>query len=170
MDKEKLRMAICRAAKPFAICYSMEIDELVNIVWLMGNIQKLHPKLWLSRARYDILDWLRSAEMYGRPEAKTYEKRYQVKNPFGLYFGEENLERKELGRLDKSINAVDTKEWLNYVTRYWSRQDKLILVLMIEGMDQVTISKTIGVSPSRICQLEKMIIERLKNDSRVSDI
>ena len=171
MDEDKLRRTMCRVLAPFAKSFGIELDEAVNIVWLIGSVQKVHPKLWRKRIVWDFLDWARSGKRSGRPDAKNFEKKLAVFHPLGLTSVDENgKEYEKIGCIDKSSNKVDNEDEIDKVLLGCNRKEKLCLKLyFIAGFDMKETGKVVGVSESRVSQLIKGAIERIQDDYRISD-
>lgn len=77
-------------------------------------------------------------------------------------FGELNIISDQKSK-DPSIEA-QKKDLKEYITRGFSRQERLIVVLYhFEQMTMHEIGDSLGISESRVCQLHSSIIARLKS-------
>jgi len=149
-----------------------QTHELVNACWLRGNVQKLKTiKFASKRAYYDMIDYIRD-ETGLRNDKKAREAGKFVPNAISLhtFIGDEELngtyfELQETlpGITDRGQERIDTKDLFERLCRGLDWQDALALKLrFIEGFDLEEIGRTIGLTGSRISQLLKNMLPRLK--------
>lgn len=131
------------------------IEDLINEVWLLGSVQKVPMKFAGKRIRWDVMQILR--ELDGTRNPNTRDKKFRVINP--LVF-EGKFERP---LKDKSLIAVDNKDWFDWVVLDLNRREKLVIILYyVEGMTLCEIGVVLGWTESLISVIHKKVIEKLR--------
>jgi len=174
---EELKPILVHTAMKFAN-YKYEVDELVNAVWLMGDVQKLPDiRLAYKRIHYDIIEYIRTQE--GRKHrANTRESSYKYRTNFKSYNAEtefvDNYEHSTyemfMGDEDVGFAKVDFKDELESLIKGSCNncEDRLIVKMRLDGFTLAEIGKTIDLTESRISQLMtdlgKRLLVKIKSD------
>lgn len=158
LSYQQLKPILYRIAPRFAN-YKYEINELVNAVWLMGNVQKLENiKFAAHRIRYDIIDYIRSQEgRKGRPKLSVCSLNARLPN--STDDGKPNTLERYLGRDDPSLFTVDFDDNVDRLVRQScnNRQERLVLKLKLAGFTLREIGKIVGITESSICYIMQRI-------------
>ncbi len=131
------------------------VDELVNEVWLKGRVQKSKNKKHLCmRIHWDIQEYIRDC-ISGKYKP---EEQFKMKNPFSY-----DDELFDAPCKNDCFAEVDRKDWFEVMLKGCSSREKLIMKLYyLQNQPHSVAAKVIGVSETRISQIKKIILERLK--------
>lgn len=160
---EELKPILIHMARRFAN-YKYEVNELINAVWLIGEVQKLPDiRLAYKRIHYDIIEYMRTQE--GRKRQATGKSDRKYRTNFKSYSRQTELEDNDntyemfLGKEDIGFAKVDFDDELKLLIK--QDEERLIIKLRLEGLTHPEIGKTIGVCSSRISQIMSNIGKRL---------
>ncbi len=145
-----------------------EVDELVNEVWLMGNIQKVKDIRYVSRrAFFDMIDYIRKIE--GRPIGSNgvvnkYHKR-ELTNQDGIIIFFNNIENK--GRT--YIDEVNDKDEVNFVLSHIPEKYKDFLIkYYFKHMTLKEIGKTEGRCENTMSTKRKKALEFIREEEIIT--
>ena len=170
---KQLKPVLYTVAKRFTN-HKYEIDELINEVWLLGNVQKSADiRLVYRRCYYDIIDYLRTQE--GRKEQTCLRK---PSNKYRVHFksmdadteftnnGEHDTYKIFMGAEDENLNQVDFDDDIDLLLKKLcnSPREKLIVRLKLKGYKQKEIGLAIGLTESRISKILKNIGKSLEKE------
>ena len=119
-----------------------EIDELVNAVWLTGEVQKVNNILYAAkRAEFAIIEYIRS-ELNGRKTDKVEFVSLDAGDETALKYtlpqGDANKAQIDMIEADYRRNLYDQAELTG--------RQRLIVNLLVQGYTQRQISAKIGYS------------------------
>ena len=146
--------------------------ELINSAWAYGKVRflpKSKVKLASKRIKYDMIDYMRNRD--GLKARRHAEKTGNPLPAIGNFSELEAITNAKTPIADSLpakttlIDDIATKDVLDFLTNRpsLSRTDKLILKLyFIKGFTMLEIAEIIGVSESRVSQIRKNLLERLK--------
>ena len=152
--------------------------ELINSAWLEGKVRFLpHSKIKFASARikYDMIDYMRRRDGCRRRKSReTIGKKYKHL-PYMINFSDvKSFYRSEIGSENSSFESLqenpqmdilEQKELVDFIINsiFMTRTEKLIMKLYyIDGLLQEEIGKVCGYEESRISQIRRGVIERLK--------
>jgi RNA polymerase sigma factor (sigma-70 family) len=147
-----------------------ELDELVNEVWIKGNIQKLSSvKFVAKRAYWDMVDYLRQIEgrqimrkdvKYPRPSFRTNMHDISIKyNSEGGVDMFENIENRD----HVSINLVDNRDEIKHLLKCLPQRDfKLLTDFFINEMRLKDVGKSLGICEAAACQAKGRAIKEIR--------
>jgi hypothetical protein len=166
---EELEKVLYVVAKKYAkhLGGKVQVDELVNAVWLKGNIQKL-PDIRLAwrRAIYDMIDYVRTEfgykdrcrilstgklnPNYGRPGPKM---RVHMRT-IDTCATEDGMTLAEtLGECDLRFNEIDESDFFNFICHNLTRREKLIVSLKLHGFTHKEVGEVVELAESRVSQI-----------------
>jgi len=152
--------------------------ELINSAWLYGKVRLLPSskiKYASARIRYDMIDYMRN-ELKSRRRRQRETRGIKYKHlPYMNNFSDmecffDNGKRMNMDDDAFEINCeklkgLEEKDFFDYIinSMYMTKIEKIIIKLCyLEDFTQKEIGKVCGCSESRISQLHKRIMERLK--------
>jgi len=167
---EELQPVLYRIAYMFAN-YKYDVNELINAVWVIGNVQKLPDiRLAYKRIYYDMIIYIRTQEgrkkqSYSqKPSTKyrAYTTSYNAETEFADNYEHSTYEM-FMGKEDGGFAKVDFKDELeSFMKRVCNNcEDRLIVKMRLDGYTLREIGKVVGVVESRISQILTNIGERL---------
>jgi len=176
LTHEELEPVLYCVARKFAN-YKYDVNELVNAVWLIGNVQKLPDiRFAYKRIYYDIITYMRTQE--GRKkrfytQEPDYKYRTHINSMNANVVFSDNSEHRTyemfMGEEDGNFRKVDFEDELELLLkRVCNNHLELFIVKMrLDGFNLREIGKIIGLSESRISQmmtaLGKRLIVKIKN-------
>ena len=180
---EELKPILIHMARRFAN-YKYEVNELINAVWLIGEVQKLPDiRLAYKRIHYDIIEYMRTQEGRKRQATGKSDRKYRTNfksysrqteledndNTYEMFLGKEDI---GFAKVDIGFAKVDFDDELKLLIKQVCNNDekRLIIKLRLEGLTHPEIGKTIGVCSSRISQIMSNIGKRLLINIRKSGI
>ena len=114
-----------------------EVDELVNQVWLMGEVQQMPDiRLVWGRAKYDMIDYMRAYS--------TWRYRGIPRNA--------DL-RKNRKHFTFPDNRMEAREQIDCLTTSLNRKETLVIKLFAEGFFPYEVAKVLGFSEAWVCWL-----------------
>lgn len=144
-----------------------EVDELVNEVWVKGNIQKLdNIKYVATRAYYDMIDYLREVEgrqfmrkgvFYNRPKYVT--NMHNIKRKFDPdaehdFFDDVASERRT------DIETMIDKEQAEYILSCLPEREAEILRVYYFGEKNLKeVGKELGITEGSVCKIRKRALQ-----------
>ncbi len=138
------------------------VMDIVHDVWVLGRVQHVPMKFVSKRIQWDIIEILRDLD--GARNPNTRNAKFRARNP--LCFGK--IEGSSY--LDKGMELVDNKDWLDWVIKCLNRGEKLVIVLhYVENMTMNIVGKVLGVSESRASQIHKKAIEKIRRCHEMSE-
>ena len=156
-----------------------ESDELVNEVWLKGNIQRLdNIKYVANRAYWDMIDYIRTTE--GRNFMRNGLSLRRFKHITNMHyikrkFDDEadfdffnNIESKE----QNDLKLVDDYDEIDHLLECLSEKKRTILKkYFLEGMTLIEIGDIFGIKGVTISNFKKQSIEKIRehNDIKVKN-
>jgi len=167
---KQLKPILYRAAWIFAN-YKYEVDELINAVWLMGDVQKLPDiRLAYHRIRYDMINYIRTQE--GRKKrSHSLKPSHKYRTNFVSYNAETDFDDNDehttyemyLSTEDDGFAKVDFEDELESLMKSACNNclDRLIVKMRLDGFTHKEIGKVFGLSESRISQIMTGIGKRL---------
>lgn len=171
---EELKPILVHMAGKFAN-HKYEVDELINAVWVIGDVQKLPDiRLAYKRIYYDIIIYIRTQE--GR-KYRAYSRKpsykYRIKvisydaevdmHKSGTEPSEHNTYEMFMGKENVGFAEVDFKDELELLLKHVciNYEERLIIKMKLDGFTNEEIGKVIGVVSSRISQINTNIGKRL---------
>ena len=169
---EQLAPALYKQARALAKkCFAFEADELVAECWLIGNVQKLKTIKYASkRAYYDMIDYIRLQTgcrntKKAKAKGKFVPKTTSLYTVFGAADDNKEHQLKDIlpGKSDGRMERIDTKDLFEKLCKGLDRQESLILKLIyVDGFNQAETGRVIGHSESRVSQLLKNLLPRIR--------
>ena len=141
--------------------------ELFNAVWAKGDVQHVkHIKLVSQRVKWDMIDYMRSVTRLREQRRYADRGKQFIKTiPFGQVIPEDS----KLDYFDfiaikpTETPKIETKDFFYWLMKGLTRAQKLFVLLhFVKGFNHREIGKVVGVSESRISQMNMEIIPILK--------
>ncbi len=147
---EQVKPALYKWARHFS-GRKFEFWELVNEVWVMGQVQQLpHIKLASGRVKYDMIDYMRQethSRMYKYHQSRGND--YAKFTTFGVLLNKPDGEEFELRTQEDIFNIVDDKDYFEWLITGLSHREKLTITLRFQcGYTFAEIGEIIDVSES----------------------
>ncbi len=137
--------------------------ELINAVWAMGSVQKLHINLASKRIKYDMMDYMRSQENFRRRQRDEDGGVFVPKYISMQTLIGDDCEFLETLECRVERNSGDTEDYFNWIVSGFSRREKLVVKLyFIKNFTMAEISRVIGVTESRISQILTNSLKRIR--------
>ncbi len=150
--------------------------ELINQVWMMGNIQKLkYIKFASQRIKWDMIDYMRASDKT-KTKKRCEEKGKHFPRQYSISTFPSAEDDNGTGALRDKIckQKLNMEDCLNVIFEKCSRTIKLMMKLkFIDGFQFNEIAKILGYHPTRITQLYTEIIIRkslMQKVKRIYDV
>jgi len=154
-------------------CGRFEIWELINSTWAYGKVRFLpQSKIGFAskRIRMDMLDYIRNETKYRRQQNRL---RRGKKLPKVISFSalEKYLTSHRCSFVDTYYSTVpdvedlEKKDLVQYLINHpslSSREQLIMRLIYVNGYNQREVAEQCGFCASRICQMQKNILERFK--------
>ena len=157
-----------------------EVDELVNEVWLKGDIQKLNNiKFVSSRAYWDMIDYIRISE--GRDlirKSGIIKRPKYINNMHDILHDRESSSRKgydffdDIESKEQDISKfIDNKDEIDYLLKCLPKKKRIILEkYFLEGMSLTEVGEILGLKDVTVCNFKRMAIERIRKYNNIKPI
>ena len=115
-----------------------------------------------SRLGWMFIDYLRKGS--GRKGSNSYSEKSALKRPASLnaVIGDGNTERLELVNVGCGGDDYEAREELKYIQSHLRGKNKMIFNGMLEGRTLKEVGSKLNVSDSRVCQINKELIDKIK--------
>lgn len=140
-----------------------EVDEIVNIVWVMGNVQKLDNIKYVSgRAYFDVIDHVRKQE--GSKAMRYGVINDQVREINNMHHRDPAYEKTDffsdvVNKYD-CVECVDNKDQAEYILSCLPEQDAQVLrKYYLEDLNLKEVGEKLGLSESRVSAIRKDAIQ-----------
>ena len=151
-----------------------ELDELVNTVWLKGNVQRLdHIQLVARKAYFDMIDYMRKTEgrdfmrngvVSARPREFTNTHNWGVSS-IDQSCKNDLFEERSIDNGNQYFNCVDNKEEVEYaLSRIPIKYSNVLREYYLKGKTLKEIGKKIDKSESLISNWRTIALQMLQAD------
>ena len=131
--------------------------ELINAVWLRGRVQNVDKDDISITIKRDMIDYMRRVSKQRRTKnGKFYRQEYN--------FTDQDQTLKAFPPQIKDNGLWETKEYFNDLTKDFTREDRLIIILRyVAGLTFPEIGKAIGqaIDEQNILYRHKKLLEKI---------
>lgn len=138
--------------------------ELINAVWVMGSVQKLHINLASRRIRFDMIEYMRKEENFKRRKRDEANGVFVPKVASLNFLVAEDVEFINTIEGHKGPCRSDTEDYFNWAVKGFNRREKLVVKLyFIDGLNLAEIGKTAGYTESWACVVLKKVLGKIRH-------
>lgn len=137
--------------------------ELINAVWEMGRVQKLHINLASMRIKFDMIEYMRKEENFKRRKKDEANGVFVPKTASLNFLIAEDVEFIETIEGYRDTYKFHTEDYFDWIIKGFDRREKLVIKLyFIGGFTLAEIGKVVGVTDSRIYQVLINSLKRIR--------
>ncbi len=161
---ERLKPSLYKWANYFEVRsgHKYEFWELINAVWVRGNIQKIKNIKYVSRKVYqDMVDYMR---LQGGRTGCCKNNKLADTLSIEYFYGEDLFIKDILESEENFINEVLAREIWKYVfdSDLLNEREKMIMEMTYKGTTAVKIGKILGITGEYVAQIRKKTLLKLR--------
>jgi RNA polymerase sigma factor (sigma-70 family) len=158
---EKLESSLIKWGAYYA---NKEFDmwDLIVGAWLSGRLKRIKKPQYISKAvRWAMIDYMR--DVRHTPRKRQYVPKIRARKRKYL-FPEQLPDNYNISVQDQTYQSVNNKDLLDYLTRGFTKREKLIIKLRyISGYTMHEIGKIVdGTTAGNISLIHKRLLARIK--------